>query len=207
MNRTGMRPYYALAIAVFVIALALAASTLASASRADAASPAPAVTVSARAALAAPTVDNPRINMQVDGLNGESTVPGYEGWIDLLSVKWGATQSTDGGRARIIELDELVVAMKFERAAIKLTESVLIGRIAPKVEIHLTKTINGQRLPYLTYELTNVRIVGFDTSAAKRPKDVYRLVFEEIKATYTEYDSNGQPQGNSVYEYEVEPAA
>lgn len=203
MYRLGPRAYPAIALVVFGAVLALAAATVVGTSRADAAAT-PQATLSARAATAAPTVANPRITMEVDGVDGESTLTGYVGWIDLSAVEWGGERVGGTGRTRVIDVDEFAVALSYENAAVNLTEAMLVGKVFPAITVELTKAINGQRLPYLRYRLTNVVVESLASSAGKRP-DSYKLNFEEIRATYTDYDATGQPQGSVNYTYTNRP--
>lgn len=200
MYRSGSRIYTAIALAIMLGVLALAAATLVDASRNEAAA-APQTTLSARSAAAGPAVASPRITMQIDGVDGESSLPGFEGWVDLTAIEWGGERVGGTGRARVIEVDEFAVALKYEKAAVKLTEAMLEGKLFPEINVELTKTINGQRLTYLRYELESVVVESFETRAARRPADSYRLAFTKLKAIYTEYDAAGRPLGTVEYEY------
>lgn len=206
MNRIRTRSYYILAIGIVIVAWALIGATLGGANRADAAQPntAGVETVSARGALAfAPPIASPRITMRVDGVDGDSTLAGFDGWIDVLSAKWSGARQQDGRRGAIAVAD-FKIAMQYEGASVKLTEASLIGKVFPRIEIEHSKVIDGKRVTYLRYELENVFVTSFDTSAAKRPRDRYSFNFEEIAATYTEYDDAGTKTGNWTYTWKVE---
>ena len=206
MYRTGTRSYYILAIAIVAVTWALIVATLGGANPADAAQPATAgaATVSARGALAlAPTVASPKITMRVEGVDGDSNLDGFEGWVDLLTADWNGSREQSGRRGAV-QVDDFRVSMKYEGASIKLTEAALIGKAFPEIEIELSKVIAGKRVTYLRYELENVVITSFDTSAAKRPRDNYSFNCEEITATYTEYDDTGTKIGNSTYSWKIE---
>lgn len=206
MYRTGTRSYYILAIAIVAVTWALIVATLGGVNPADAAQPATAgaATVSARGALAlAPTVASPKITMRVDGVDGDSNLAGFEGWVDLLTADWSGAREQSGRRGGAV-VDDFTVSMKYEGASIKLTEATLIGKVFPMIEIELSMVIDGKRVTYLAYELKNVIVTNFDTSAAKRPRDKYGFSFEEIMATYTEYDDTGTKTGNWEYSWKVE---
>ncbi len=206
MYRTGTRSYYILAIAIVIVTWALIVATLGNANRAEAtqSTGAAAATVSARGGLAlAPPIASPKITMRVDGVDGDSNLAEFDGWIDVLSAKWSGAREQDRRRGAI-ELADFKIAMKYEGASIKLTEASLQGRIYPLIEIEHSKVIDGKRVTYLRYELKNVLVASFDTSAAKRPRDKYSFNFEEITATYTEYDETGKKTGKSTYSWRVE---
>ncbi len=206
MYRTGTRSYYVLAIAIVVVTWALIVATLGSANRAEAtqSAGAAAATVSARGGLAlAPPIASPKITMRVDGVDGDSNLAEFEGWVDLLAANWSGARQQDGRRGDV-QVADFTVAMKYEGASTKLTEATLIGKVFPLIEIEHSKVINGTRVTYLRYELKNVLVASFDTKADKRPRDKYSFNFEEITATYTEYDDTGNKTGTWTYSWKVE---
>lgn len=141
--------------------------------------------------------------MRVDGVDGDSNLAGFDGWIDVLSSKWSGARQQDGRRGAP-DVADFRVAMKYEGASTKLTEATLTGRVYPLIEVEHSKVIAGKRVTYLAYELKNVVVTSFDTSAAKRPTDKYTFNFEEITATYTEYDGAGNKTGTRTYSWKVE---
>ena len=104
--------------------------------------------------------------------------------------------------------------MAYEKSSPKLLEATLTGKVIPKLEIELTKTVTdptGQELKvtYLKYELKNVRVTSYDVNLSGSdveapPTVVLSNNFEEIKVTYTEYDSEGNKGGNAETTWKVE---
>jgi len=151
--------------------------------------------------------------IKYDGIDGEATDSKHDKWIDVLSVDWSAHKPGGGvtgqsARRGGAVVEDMTLTMEFERSSPQLLEKLLMGEVIPKLEIELTADYGGSRATYLKYELTNVMITSFQMSAsgndeAGPPTVVIGNNFEEIKVTYTEYDSDGNKKGNVEAEYKV----
>ncbi len=168
-----------------------------------------------------------------DGVDGEATNAANEkdpeGWISLLSFDWEASNPTSGasGQSRRrggAVVEDVTLTMEFEKSTPKLVEKLNLGEVIPKLEIDFTKEVpctpeprdssdespaSGElcEVVYLKYELKNVRISSYQTSAAdpsQVPEATTGNNFEEIKITYTEYDSEGNKGGNAETTWKVE---
>ncbi|MBI2480731.1 MAG: type VI secretion system tube protein Hcp [Planctomycetia bacterium] len=152
-----------------------------------------------------------------DGIDGESDDDKHGKWIDVLSVDWGmhrpgggATGQTRRRGAAIVQ--DMTLTMEYEKAAPKLQEACLDGKVIDKLEIEQTATYGGARATYLKYELKNVMITSIQVNAsgndeAGPPTLVIANNFEEVKVTYTEYDSAGKKKGNIEHGWKVEKGA
>jgi len=147
-----------------------------------------------------------------DGIDGESRDANHDKWVDILSYEWGMTKPGGGatGQSRrrgTPVIDPFVMTFDYEKASPKLLEKCLLGEIIPKLEVELTANFGGARATYLKYEMKNV---GCDSYMVGGPADgtpptvVIANNFEEIKVTYTEYDSEGNKLGNVETSYKVE---
>ena len=99
--------------------------------------------------------------------------------------------------------------MEYDKASPKLLEKLNMGEVIPKLEIEQTATFGeGTRATYLKYELKNVQISSYQFSASGndegRPLVQIANNFEEIKVTYTEFDSQGNKGGTVETEWKVE---
>lgn len=106
-------------------------------------------------------------------------------------------------------MEDITITMEYEKASPKLQEKCLLGEIIPKLELELTATYGGARATYLKCELAKVMLTSFQLNAsgndeAGPPTVVIGNNFEEIKVTYTEYDSEGNSKGNVSTTYKVE---
>ncbi|HEY92637.1 MAG TPA: type VI secretion system tube protein Hcp [Dehalococcoidia bacterium] len=178
--------------------------------------------------------------VKFDGIDGESQVAGHEGWSEIVSFSQPIIQPVSGttGAARqrgIVVFEDIVIVKQLDKASPKLAESICMGKVFPKVEIHLTGPSEGSTCQgtFYAYELKNVMITSYEMSgsnplayalialapdttmpstgpfivqAVDAPLEGISLSFEEIKATYTECDSSGLAKGNVEYSWEVEKA-
>ena len=146
-----------------------------------------------------------------DGIDGQCTKDAHDKWIDVLSVDWGCHRPGGGttGQARhksAAMVDDMTITMDYEKAAPKLQESMLMGKVIPKLELEMTTTYgDGAESLFLKYELKNVMVTSFQTSAQQQgaPTVVVSNNFEEIKVTYTEYDTAGKKGGNAETTFNV----
>jgi type VI secretion system secreted protein Hcp len=148
-----------------------------------------------------------------EGIDGESQDAEHDKWIEIQSIDWGAHQPDMGSsgisrRRGGAEVGDFTVTFLYEKAATKLAEKCLRGSIIPKLEIELTTMSGEASKTFLKYEMQNVMISSYDVTG-NREEGVPPLVtvsnnFEEIKVTYTEYDNEGNPKGNTDFTYNVE---
>ena len=152
--------------------------------------------------------------MKYDGIDGESQEANHAKWIDVLSFDWGIHRRESGqtGQSRrrgAAVVEDLTLTIAYEKAAPKLQEMCLKGEVIPKLEIEFSALLGRARATYLKYELKNVMITSFQTSASGtaesgRPTVVLGNNFEEVKVTYTEHDREGKSKGNVETEFRVE---
>jgi len=147
--------------------------------------------------------------------------------------KPGAGSSGTARRTGGVTLDDIVLIKQVDKASPKLAEAICKGKVFPKVEIHLTGPSEGSTCQgtFYAYELKSVVITNYTVSgsnplayalvalapditmpstgpfivqAVDAPLEEISLSFEEIKVTYTECDSSGNPKGNVEYSWKVE---
>jgi type VI secretion system secreted protein Hcp len=145
-----------------------------------------------------------------DAISGESTDTHHANWIDIISLNFsmgvpgGATVSTR--RRGDVVINDIVLTKRIDKSTPKLMESVAMGRVIAEVVIEITKEF-GDRKTFYKYELTNVMVTSYQSSAGTgntAPTDILTLNFEEIRVTYTEYDSSGSSKGNVEWSYRIE---
>lgn len=166
----------------------------------------------ATAIIAAPAAGATAAFVKFDGVDGEAEDRDHKDWINLLSFSQGQfipqTNAAGSARARAAcVFDDVILTKELDKSSPKLAEAVCKGQVFPKVIIHLTSaSLEGQ--VYYAYELTNVLVTSYritGSTADDRPVEEFSLNFEEIKATYTEYDiSTGRAEGKVEYTWKVE---
>lgn len=149
--------------------------------------------------------------LKFDGIDGESQDRDHKNWINLTSFSQGQFVATDAatGRARgQVVFEDIVVTKELDKASPKLAEAVAQGKVFPKVDIHWARVVADGAQTYYRYELKNVQVtsysLGGSTQSDPIPTETLSLNFEEIKATYTEYDETGRAKSNVEYTWKVE---
>jgi len=151
--------------------------------------------------------------IKFDGVDGECNDKDHKGWVDLLSMSWGAHKAGGGAtgqtrRRGVATVEDIIVTKEFDKSTPKLAEAVLSGKVFPKVEVHNTATYGDARATFLKWEFKNAIVTSFNTSAAGAgdavPVDNFSINFEEIKMTYAEYDSTGKKKGEVPVGWKVE---
>lgn len=144
--------------------------------------------------------------IKFDGIDGEVSSRGHDGWIDIISVSHsisrGAESSATARSSGIASFSDIVITKELDKSSPKLAEAVSSGRMIPMVAFELTSASGT----YLKYELKNVMVTSYSMSgnADDRPMEEISLNFEEIKVTYTEYGQEGKAKGNVEYSWKVE---
>ena len=152
--------------------------------------------------------------IKFDGIDGEANDKDHKAWSDLMSFSWGLHKAGAGttGQTRrrgVVTVEDVMITKQYDKSSPKLAESVCMGKIFPKVEIHDTTTYgDGNRAVFLKYELKNVMVSSHNVSAAGAgdvvPHESVSLNFEEVKQTYVEYDAKGGKKGNVEMSWKVE---
>ncbi|MCB1880062.1 MAG: type VI secretion system tube protein Hcp [Gammaproteobacteria bacterium] len=146
-----------------------------------------------------------------DGIDGESNDASHLGWLDIFAMDWGAhkpdTAIGSGRRRSAAIVEDFLLTMGYGKAAPKLQEMCLKGKVIPKLEVELTTTFAGTRKTYLKYELKNVAIRSFQTNAEgsdeAAPAVIVANSFEELKVVYTEFDASGSRLGDTESKYKL----
>lgn len=155
------------------------------------------------------------IYIKFDGVDGEVSDISHKGWCEVVSFEQAHTMQQTGtgpSRGKTVTLfDDVRIAKTIDKASPKLAEAVCMGHVYPTVQIHVTTTAFGfGRMTYLAFELKNVLITSYIISGAGQSEEVpteqVTLSFEQIKMTYTEFDTSGKAKGNVEYTWKVEGA-
>lgn len=150
-----------------------------------------------------------QIYAKYDGVDGESTDDTHSGWIDVLSMEWGAQLPDSGSSGRSSgtpAVDGFTLTFAYDKAAPKLAEKLLKGEVIPRLEVEFTTQFGEGSATYLRYELKNVSLTNYAVvgEAGKgSPHVAFVNSFEEIWVIYTEYEDDGTKVGAVQYQYKV----
>lgn len=144
--------------------------------------------------------------MKLGDIKGESVEANHREWSDILSVSQSvdrlSTTNAAGGVSSTAR-SELVVVKEIDKSSPKIMEAVCLGTIVPVMEVDLTRTFgDSSRVVFLKYELRNVQVTSYQINASGQsgpvPTESFSLNFEEIKVTYTQFDSAGRKLGEVI---------
>ena len=111
--------------------------------------------------------------VKFEGIDGESKSKDHDRWSEIVSFSQpiskpggGATGSTR--RRGDVVLEDIVIVKQLDKASPKLAEAICMGKVFPKVEIHLTGPSEGSTClgTFYAYELTNVMITSYKVSGS-----------------------------------------
>lgn len=133
--------------------------------------------------------------IQIDGIKGEVTAEGYEGWIEVGSVQWGVARgisSTAGGReASAPSISEITLTKTLDSTSPALFLRAVggISNIAT-VKLHLVTPSSGStntNTVFYKLTLSNVLVSSQSNSGSTgddRPQESISLNFSKIEVEY-----------------------
>lgn len=139
------------------------------------------------------------IYMQVQGIDGDVSAKGYEKWIALDSLNFGAnrdiktrTGKTSDREATLPTVGEIVVTKEMNKSSPNLFAEACVGK-AKSVTIHVCQTGTDAAKPYVEYTLNNVLLSNYQVALDKNtdhavPVETLNLNFDKIEMKYIPYD-------------------
>ncbi|MGZ8804178.1 MAG: Hcp family type VI secretion system effector [Microbacterium sp.] len=126
--------------------------------------------------------------LQLDGIDGESTVRGHEKWLEVAEISWGAAQAVSaagGGRTGRTTLRPLLLSTRLTIATPVLLDACARGRTINDATFEAVT--DGQsssvtlRIQLEEILLTTLDLVGEDGEA--RPRVSFSLTYGQITIT------------------------
>ena len=117
--------------------------------------------------------------IKFDGIDGESVDKDHKDWINLLSFSDDSKIREDSVSTRYqYDVSDIIVVKELDKSSPKLAESIAMGKVFPKVEIHL----DSGKETYYVYKLTNVMITSYTISGTNNeiPTEEFSLNYEKI---------------------------
>ena len=117
--------------------------------------------------------------IKFDGIDGESVDKDHKDWINLLSFIDGSKIREDFASTRYqYDVSDIIVVKELDKSSPKLAESIAMGKVFPKVEIHL----DSGKETYYVYTLTNVIITSYTINGTNNeiPTEEFSLNYEKI---------------------------
>jgi type VI secretion system secreted protein Hcp len=159
------------------------------------------------------TQTNPDIVMFLKwwGTDGESTVSGYENWIDIDAFNWSEamtalTSAVAGRTASKLSMTNFNFAMKTNKASPTLFLDCATARYRDATIDICTPVGESSPLVFLQFNLTQAAITRYGIAGntpMDRPVDEFSIAFSKITMTYTQYDDSGNVIGAITVYYDL----
>jgi len=151
--------------------------------------------------------------VKIGDFEGESTDSTHVGWSVMYRLSAPITRMTGGFEQSergvgASALANAVVVKDVDSASVKIQKACATGQKLPKVKIELCTTLAGSSQPYLSYELEDVIITGYDLENpidAQRMQPTEKVTFSYAKATWTyvKFGKDGASQGKLTESYAI----
>jgi type VI protein secretion system component Hcp len=150
-----------------------------------------------------------RALMRIQGIAGDSTVPGYSGAVDLVSVEWGAGRNVGpvAGLPAGTTLPKLVqVRKKLDRSSVPIA-ALLLSRQSPPVEVIVLYVAAGTSFETVKLTLRDARV---ESLLSSQTEGGFAVPLESVAFSYARLDFEYQRLLNGAVveggRYSYEPA-
>ena len=139
----------------------------------------------------------------MDGVPGDATQAGYQGWMDIQSMTWNVSRNVNtlagvaaNREASEPSISEVTLTKVSDSSTTSLFQQACTGTAGKTAKIDLVTTGNAG-VKYLEYTLG---------SSGDRPTESISLNFTQMDVTYIPFDQNNQAQSPMRASYNVATA-
>jgi type VI secretion system secreted protein Hcp len=140
---------------------------------------------------------------------GESTHQGKEGWSDIFSFSWGASNPVtvggkDGLAAGKASVSSFNIMKRSEKSSGALFLACCSGEHIDKVtvELHKAAGTSGKTIPFITYTFEQCMIESVQWSGSSggddTPTESVSIAFTKVKISYQAQDEKGAKKGGAM---------
>lgn len=148
--------------------------------------------------------------MRIDGVTGESKDGNHQGWTNIRSYAWGASQPGNmsigsGGGLGKASFSDLRITAMVDRATPAVLKYCANGKHVSTIEVSVCKA-GGSQIEYLRITLNEVLVTSVDQSAANDSDAVmvtYTFQAAKVKQQYWEQTDQGTKGGESVLSWNI----
>ncbi len=138
--------------------------------------------------------------IQFEGLKGEATTEGYEGWSRVYSLKDGVTNVPalfGGDGPGNPDFEPIRIVMEQDAASPGLFQHLVESRHIPKASIAVLRNAGSHPYEYYRYDLDGVFVTKYQFADFNyhdgAPTVAIELAFQAITITYTPLEVDGSP--------------
>ena len=135
------------------------------------------------------------ILLKLDGVDGDSTIPGYEKWISCTNMSWNVERSfSDSAKAGtldvnlgVAEIPPISLGKSFDVASVYLMQSAIAGgALGSEAKIHCLTSGGEKSNLYLEFKLANPIVASWSISGDEddRPTEEITLWYWKIWMQY-----------------------
>jgi type VI secretion system secreted protein Hcp len=154
------------------------------------------------------------ILLEVDGIDGESRVSGFEKKIDVLSWSWGASQSGTthmgpGGGAGKVSVQDISVMKYVDSASHALWLACCKGKHIAKAKLTCRKA-GGDAVNYLVIEMEEIIVANISTSSSMgddRQTEGVTFNFAKFKYNYSPQKADGTADAAKTMGWDIAQGA
>ena len=149
------------------------------------------------------------ILLKIEGITGESNVKEHVGWIDVVSMSWGAANASSvhyGSGAGTAKGDthDLTIVKRVDNASPEFFLKTMDGTHFTKATIKL-RLAGGKSGPidYYKMEMDEVFVTSWNPSCSgdQHGMESVSLSFKKVKVTYTSQKADGTKGGEFPVTY------
>jgi type VI secretion system secreted protein Hcp len=138
-----------------------------------------------------------KMYLQVEGVVGDVTEPGFEKAIEIVAYSWGASQSgsfvgggSGGGKPNF---QDLSMRKYFDASTPPLLLALAKGTHIPKATLTLVRRVNGAADKFMVFAATDVLVTSLSTGASASEDsgtlvENVTIAFGQAKLTYKNLD-------------------
>lgn len=148
--------------------------------------------------------------LTLDGIKGEATTKGKEGWIEISSFSFGADHpvsvSASGRSTGKSNVHDMKVTKVVDASSPKLFIACVTGQNFKSGKVYVRKAGGTNPVEYLKYEFEGLLITGFDIEASggdENPEESISINFTKIDLTYTGQKPDGSAGGAVPVSYDL----
>jgi type VI secretion system secreted protein Hcp len=152
--------------------------------------------------------------LKLDGVTGESTRKGAEGWISIQSFSWGAANpvslgaGTGGAGSSKVTISTINIIKQADKSSPLLFQKCCAGTHYPTGSLSIRKAGGSDTgMEYMKIEMTEVFVESIQVSGAAggddTPTESVSLAFGSIKETYQPQKVDGTPDSAVIGQWNV----
>lgn len=137
--------------------------------------------------------------LKYDGIEGESTLKGFEKHIEIASWSWGVSPATTGNGARLVGKacpSDVSLSKAVDKATPPLIAGAVGGSVSPTAILIGLRPGGGGGAPqvYLKIQMKNVMVSSYQTSGSSgggTAMDAFSVRFQSAKVSYFPQNADG----------------